>query len=195
MCIRDSSKIYAGKIREITKHPDADKLVVCQIEMGDYQENLGENGLLQIVTGAPNVAVGQTVPVAVHGATVAGGKIKKSKLRGVPSNGMLCSKGELGVEACPDDVDGIWILPDDIAAGTDLIQELLLDDAVLELDLTPNRSDCLSIINVAREVSAILESELHLPEITYPETAVNVADVAKITVQDEICLLYTSRCV
>ncbi len=188
------SSIFAGKIKEITKHPDADKLVVCQIEMGGYKENLGENGLLQIVTGAPNVKEGQTVPVAVHGAGVVGGKINKSKLRGVPATGMLCSKGELNVESTPHEEDGIWILPDTIEPGTDLIKELLLDDAVLELDLTPNRSDCLSIINVAREVSAILGTDLHLPEISYPETSEKIEDIASIQVIDkDLCPRYTGR--
>ena len=191
----DIHDILAGKIRRIDKHPDADKLQICQLDMGpDYHEFLNDEGLLQIVTGATNVAVGQTVPVAVHNSGVFGGKIKKSKLRGVESFGMLCSKEELNIEPNPEDVDGIWILPDEIAAGTDLKTELLLDDFVLELDLTPNRSDCLGIINVAREVSAILGTELHLPEISYQETAEKIEDLAKITVEDtELCPRYAGR--
>jgi phenylalanyl-tRNA synthetase beta chain len=192
---KDIHNILCGKIKSIEKHPDADKLVVCHIYMGpEYKEFLDENGLLQIVTGAKNVKVGDTVPVAIHGSAVAGGKIKKSKLRGVPSYGMLCSKDELLIEKNPDDEDGIWILPDEVEAGTDIIKEFMLDDAVLDIDLTPNRSDCLSIINVAREVSAVLGTEMHLPKIEIQETAEKVEDLAKITVIDkDLCPRYTGR--
>lgn len=187
--------ILCGKIRAIERHPDADKLVICYLDMGpDYKEFLNEDGLLQIVTGAKNVRVGDTVPVAVHGSAVAGGKIKKSKLRGVPSYGMLCSKDELLVEKNPEDVDGIWILPDDIPAGADIKKEFLLDDAVLDIDLTPNRSDCLSVINIAREVSAVLGTDLHLPKVEIRETTEKVEDLAKITVLDpDLCPRYTGR--
>ena len=192
---KDIHDIMCGKIKAIYKHPYSDKLLVCHLDMGpDYKEFLDDDGLLQIVTGAPNVKVGDTVPVAIHGSAVAGGKIKKSKLRGVPSYGMLCSKQELLVEPNPDDVDGIWILPDEIEAGADIIKEFMLDDAVLDIDLTPNRSDCLSIINVAREVSAVLGTDLHLPEITIHETAEKVEDLAKISVIDkDLCPRYTGR--
>ncbi|MGI5824675.1 MAG: phenylalanine--tRNA ligase subunit beta [Bacillota bacterium] len=192
---KDIYNIKCGKIKSIDKHPDADKLVVCHIYMGpDYKDFLDENGLLQIVTGAKNVKAGDTVPVAIHGSAVAGGKIKKSKLRGVPSYGMLCSKDELLIEKNPDDEDGIWILPDEIEAGTDIIKEFMLDDAVLDIDLTPNRSDCLSIINVAREVSAVLGTDLHLPQAEITETAEKVEDLAKITVIDQdLCPRYTGR--
>lgn len=187
--------IKCGKIKAIDKHPDADKLVVCHIYMGpDYKDYLDENGLLQIVTGAKNVKVGDTVPVAIHGSAVAGGKIKKSKLRGVPSYGMLCSKDELLIEKNPDDEDGIWILPDEIEAGTDIKEKFMLDDAVLDIDLTPNRSDCLSVINVAREVSAVLGTDLHLPQIKINETSEKVEDLAAISVIDkDLCPRYTGR--
>lgn len=192
---KNISNVLAGKIMEIEKHPDADKLVVCQIAMGDeYKDNLGENGLLQIVTGAPNVLVGQTVPVAVHNSMLPGGKIKKSKLRGVPSMGMLCSKNELDVEPALTDVDGIWILDDKIPAGADCVKSLMLDDPILELDLTPNRSDCMSIINLAREVSAILGTDMHFPDLEFIESDEVVDDIAKITVEDaDICPRYTGR--
>ena len=192
---KDIYNIMCGKIKAIDKHPDADKLVVCHLYMGpDYKEYLDEDGLLQIVTGAKNVKVGDTVPVAIHGSAVAGGKIKKSKLRGVPSYGMLCSKNELLVEMNPDDENGIWILPDEIPAGADIKKEFMLDDAVLDIDLTPNRSDCLSIINVAREVSAVLGTDMHLPKVEITETAEKVEDLAKISVIDkDLCPRYTGR--
>lgn len=188
--------IVAGKIMQIDAHPDADKLVVCQLYMGEeYKENLNEQGLLQIVTGAPNVRVGQIVPVAVDGAAVAAGKIKKSKLRGVPSFGMMCSKEELNVQPALTDEYGIWILDgEDIKPGDDCISKLWLNDPVLELDLTPNRTDCLSVVNLAREVAAVLGTSLHLPEICYQESEKNIADMSTIEVKDsDLCPRYIGR--
>lgn len=189
------SGIRAGRIMQIDKHPDAEKLVVCQLDMGEgYTEFLNENGWLQIVTGASNVRVGQIVPVALHNSSVVDKKIKKSKLRGVPSYGMLCSKEELNVMPALTDEYGIWILDDSIAPGTDCIEALWLDDPVLELDLTPNRTDCMSIINLAREVSAVLGTELHLPEITYTESDRQIADLATLEVKDsDLCPRYVGR--
>ncbi len=193
------SNIRAGRIMQIDKHPDADKLVVCQLDMGEgYTDYLNEQGWLQIVTGAPNVRVGQIVPVALHNSDVVGKKIKKSKLRGVSSFGMLCSKEELNVQPAVGEPDGIWILDDipGIQVGDDCIAALLLNDPVLELDLTPNRSDCLSVINLAREVAAVLGTELHLPEISYTESERQVGDLAAITVQDaDLCPRYLGRLV
>ncbi len=188
--------IKAGRIMQIDRHPDADKLVVCQLYMGEeYKENLNEQGWLQIVTGAQNVRVGQIVPVAVHGAEVAGGKIKKSKLRGVPSFGMMCSKEELNVQPALTDEDGIWILDgEDIRPGDDCIEKLWLNDPVLELDLTPNRTDCLSIVNLAREVSAVLGTELHLPRIAYQEGERQITELSSIEVKDaDLCPRYIGR--
>jgi phenylalanyl-tRNA synthetase beta chain len=189
------SNIIAGKIMAIDKHPDADKLVVCQLYVGeDYKEFLNENGWLQIVTGAPNVRVGQIVPVALHNSSVVDKKIKKSKLRGVASYGMLCSKEELNVQPALTDVHGIWILDDNIKPGTDCIEALWLDDPVLELDLTPNRTDCMSVINLAREVSAVLGTELHLPEISYQESERKIEDLATVEVKDaDLCPRYIAR--
>ena len=193
------SNIRAGRIMRIDKHPDADKLVVCQLDMGEgYTDYLNEQGWLQIVTGATNVREGQVVPVALHNSTVVDKKITKSKLRGVASFGMLCSKEELNVQPAVGDVDGIWILDDmpEIQPGADCIAALLLNDPVLELDLTPNRSDCLSVINLAREVSAVLGTELHLPEISYQESERQVQDLASIKVQDpDLCPRYLGRLV
>lgn len=189
------SGIYAGRIMQIDRHPDADKLVVCQLAMGpDYHDFLNDKGWLQIVTGADNVRVGQIVPVAVHNSAVVGKKIKKSKLRGVESYGMLCSKEELNVQPALTDEYGIWILPEDIAPGTDCIEALWLNDPVLELDLTPNRTDCQSVINLAREVAAVLGTPLHLPEVAYQESERRISDLATLTVKDpELCPRYLAR--
>ena len=130
------SNIRAGRIMRIDKHPDADKLVVCQLDMGEgYNDYLNEQGWLQIVTGATNVREGQVVPVALHNSEVVDKKITKSKLRGVASFGMLCSKEELNVPPAVDEPDGIWILDGlDVQPGDDCIAKLLLNDPVLELD-------------------------------------------------------------
>lgn len=195
------ANILAGRIMDIKRHPDADKLVVCQLYMGEaYKDYLNEDGWLQIVTGADNVRVGQTVPVAIHGSAVIGKKIKKSKLRGVESYGMLCSKEELGVQPAVGEPDGIWILSDDasldIKPGEDCIEALLLNDPVLELDLTPNRTDCLSVVNLAREVAAVLGTRLHLPEISYQESGRRIEDLATIRVEDpDLCPRYLGRMV
>lgn len=189
------ANIRAGRIMQIDPHPDADKLVVCQLDMGaGYDEFLNENGWLQIVTGAKNVRVGQIVPVALHNSSVVGKKIKKSKLRGVPSFGMMCSKEELNVQPALTDEDGIWILDESIEPGTDCIKALWLDDPVLELDLTPNRTDCQAVVNLAREVAAVLHTDLHLPEITYTETERKITDLATLEVRDsDLCPRYLAR--
>lgn len=192
---KDLENIIAGRIMQIDKHPDAEKLVVCQLDMGpDYKEYLNENGWLQIVTGAPNVKVGQIVPVAVHNSSVAAGKIKKSKLRGVESFGMMCSKEELNVQPALTDEYGIWILDESIAPGTDCIEALWLNDPILELDLTPNRNDCQSVVNLAREVSAVLGTDLHLPQISYTAGERKITDLATLKVEDEkLCPRYLAR--
>ena len=149
-------KVVAGRIEKIEKHPDADKLQICRIDVG------GE-GLLQIVTAAPNVEEGMMVPVALVGARVVGGDIKDSKLRGVQSSGMLCSGAELGIDASlmtEEQKQGILPLDQDLAVGTSLKEVLDLDDQVLELGLTPNRADCYGIYNVAKEL--VLKKELEL---------------------------------
>lgn len=153
--------VVVGYVTQREKHPDADKLSVCRVDVG------GEE--LQIVCGAPNVAAGQKVPVALVGAKLPGGvKIKRSKLRGVESQGMICSARELGIEdrLLPKEIqEGILVLPPELEVGQDVVPLLGLDDAVLELDLTPNRSDCLSMLGVAYEVAAILEREVRLPQV------------------------------
>ena len=160
---RDIKKVMTGKILQIDRHPDADKLVVCQVDMGDEQ--------LQIVTAATNVRVGQIVPVAVHGAHLPGGtKIKRSKLRGVLSNGMFCSAHEFGFDdslLLPEEKEGIWILPADTPLGVDAAEYMQVRDVVYEYELTANRADCQSVLGIAREVAAVLNKPLKMPATDY----------------------------
>ncbi|VAX03172.1 Phenylalanyl-tRNA synthetase beta chain, partial [hydrothermal vent metagenome] len=144
-----------GQVKNIAPHPDANKLQVCQV-------NVGESECLQIVCGAPNVAVDMRVPVAKVGATLPGGmKIKKAKLRGVESFGMLCSSKELGMG---EGVDGLMVLPVDAPIGKDLREYFWLDDNSIELSLTPNRSDCLGIAGIAREVATLCKTTVTMDE-------------------------------
>lgn len=174
------TKVVVGHVISKEKHPDADKLSICQVEVG-------EGDVRQIICGAPNVAAGQNVIVALHGARLPGGfKIKKAKMRGQESNGMICSLQELGVESrlVPKEyADGIYVLPEDAVPGSDALELVGLHDTVLELDLTPNRSDALSMLGVAYEVGAILSEEVKLPEITYATSNEKAADYIKVTVE------------
>lgn len=143
--------VVVGKVVELVQHPDADRLRVAQVDVG-------RDALVQIVCGAPNVAVGIKVPTALVGAVLPGDfKIKDAKLRGVASSGMLCSAKELGIN---EDASGLMILADDLAIGADFRELLDLDDEIIEIDLTPNRGDCLSILGVARDVAAITGQEV-----------------------------------
>ncbi len=155
------SRVVAGFVVERRPHPDADKLSVCTVDAGQGEP-------LQIVCGAKNVAAGQKVPVALIGAVLPGGfKIKKAKLRGVESQGMICSAKELGLndKLLPkSSQEGILVLPAEVEVGTDIAELLGLNDKVLDLDLTPNRSDCLSMIGTAYEVAAIVGREVRLPD-------------------------------
>ncbi|CAM2993194.1 phenylalanine--tRNA ligase subunit beta [Paenibacillus sediminis] len=154
------SNVVVGYVKSKEKHPDADKLNVCIVDAGQGED-------LQIVCGAKNVDAGQKVPVALVGAVMPGGlEIKKAKLRGVASHGMICSAKELGLneKLLPkEQQEGILVLPEDTQIGTPIEEVLGLDDQVLEFDLTPNRSDCLSMIGAAYEVSAILRRDVNLP--------------------------------
>ena len=190
----DIDNVVVGQIRKIDRHPDADKLIVCQLDVGEEE-------LLQIVTGADNVREGDYVPVALHGSTLPGGvKIKKGKLRGVESGGMLCSGAELNLseEDWPGAaVHGILILTDEYPAGTDIHTVLGLDDAVIEAEPTPNRPDLQSVIGVAREVACALKRPLHLPEVFVKEEGEkNIHDFVKVDVLDgDLCPRYMARTV
>lgn len=198
----DLEKIVIGQIEKIEKHPDADKLVICQVNVGT-----GEN--IQIVTGAPNVKEGQKVPVVLDGGRVAGGhdgkktpggvKIKKGKLRGVPSNGMLCSIEELGStrEMYPEaPEDGIYIFDDEAVVGESAIHALGLDDVVVEYEITSNRVDCFGILGIAREAAATFDKEFCPPVVTETGNNENAADYIKVNVHDtELCPRYCARVV
>lgn len=157
------SGIVVGEVRSVTKHPDAEKLNVCAVSNGKEE--------LQIVCGAPNVRVGMKAPLAMIGAKLPNGtEIKRAKLRGVESFGMLCSSRELGLS---EDTAGLFDLPSELKAGQDLVSALGLDDTVFEVNLTPNRGDCMSVAGVAREVAAARAKPLHPPEIDSVKAELN----------------------
>jgi phenylalanyl-tRNA synthetase beta chain len=150
------SSVVVGQVESVERHPDADKLSVCRVDVG-APEKLG------IVCGAPNVRAGMRAPVALVGGELPGGlKIKRAKLRGVESHGMLCSERELGLG---EGHEGLWDLPADAPVGVDLRDWLGLDDTVIDVDLTPNRGDCFSVLGIAREVALINNLPLGGPEI------------------------------
>lgn len=159
-------KIYTGKIIEITKHPDADKLQVCQVECLDEE---GNPVVKQIVTAATNVAVGQVVPVAYHKSRLADGtEIKKGKLRGQVSEGMFCSVAEFGLSkdlVLPGEAEGIYIFPENTPIGQDVKTVLGLDDTVYEFELTPNRADCFSMIGLSREFAVLSGTYAFFPDV------------------------------
>lgn len=157
---RDFSGVVIGEVMSVEQHPDADKLRVTQVNIGDAEP-------LQIVCGAPNVTVGMKVPVATVGAVLpsedkAGFKIKKSKLRGVASNGMLCGASEIDLV---DDIDGLLELPNDAPIGIDIREYLGLDNQILDISITPNRGDCFSVRGIAREISVINDLPMQMPKI------------------------------
>lgn len=172
------SKVVVGYVKERSKHPDADRLSVCIIDAGQEED-------LQIVCGAQNVAQGQKVPVALIGAKLPGDfNIKRSKLRGVESQGMICSAKELGLNdklLGKDQQEGILVLPEDAEVGMDAVSYLGMDDYILELGLTPNRSDCLSMLGVAYEVAAILGREVILPTVEVVENG--EANPVQVTIE------------
>jgi len=178
------TNIVVAKVAAVEKHPDADKLNVCKVNTGKEE--------LQIVCGASNVRVGLVVACATIGAVLPGNfKIKKSKLRGVESFGMLCSEKEMGLA---EQADGLMELPDDAPIGTDIREYLQLNDTIIEVDLTPNRADCLSVAGVAREVATLYKSELKAVETQ--TTTVDIEDSFAVTVSaTQACPRYTGRVV
>ncbi|KJS02624.1 MAG: phenylalanyl-tRNA synthetase subunit beta [Peptococcaceae bacterium BRH_c4a] len=184
-------KVYTGKILTVEPHPNADRLSICQVTLGQ-----GDN--IQIVTGATNVAGGHVVPVAVEGARLAGGLvIKKSKLRGVESRGMLCSGQELGLDTSImplDQAHGIMLFNPATPLGLDVKTVIGLDDVILELELTPNRGDCMSMLGVAREVAVLLGEELRLPQTGVDESGPDVQGMVTIDIDDPgLCSRYVAR--
>ena len=197
----DLDKIVIGQITKIEKHPDADKLIICQVNIGTES--------VQIVTGAPNVKEGDKVPVVLDGGRVAGGhdgkmtpggiKIKKGKLRGIESCGMMCSIEELGStrEMYPEAPEyGIYIFPEDAVVGENAIKALGLDDVVFEYEITSNRVDCYGVIGIAREAAATFHKKFCPPEVKVTGNGENASDYIKVTVQDpDLCPRYTARVV
>ena len=177
--------VVVGEVMECAQHPNADKLRVTKV-------NVGGDRLLDIVCGAPNCRLGLKVAVATVGAVLPGDfKIKAAKLRGEPSEGMLCSFSELGIS---DDHNGIIELPADAPIGTDIREYLKLDDNTIEISVTPNRADCLGIIGVARDVAVLNKSPLNEPEIA--PVAATINDTLPIVVEaKEACPRYLGRLV
>lgn len=189
----DIVNVLVGKILSIEKHPDADKLVVCSID-------IGKENPTQIVTGATNVFEGAMVPVACATANLPGGTvIKKGKLRGVESFGMLCSGEELQLseEDYPGaGVDGIWILGEMACAGMDIREYLELSGAVIDFEVGANRPDCLSMLGVAREAAAADGVAFRLPDVTYEEHSLRTEDLVSVEVQDaDLCTRYIAAAV
>ena len=197
----DLDKIVVGQIEKIEPHPDANKLVVCQVNVGSET--------VQIVTGAPNVEVGQKVPVVLDGGRVAGNhdgkmtaggiKIKKGKLRGVESCGMMCSIEELGSDRYmhPEAPEyGIYVFGDDVEVGADAIELLGLHDTVVEYEVTSNRVDCYSVIGIAREAAATFNKPFYAPEVKVTGNDEKAEDYVKVTVENtELCPRYCARVV
>lgn len=198
----DLDKIVVGQIDKIEKHPDADKLIICQVNVGAET--------VQIVTGAPNVKEGDKISVVLDGGRVAGGhepgqrvaggiKIKKGKLRGVESAGMMCSIEELGSnrEMYPEAPEyGIYIFPEDTEVGADAVEVLGLHDVVFEYEITSNRVDCYSVVGIAREAAATFRKEFVPPVVTAVGNDEDVNDFIKVTVEDpDLCPRYTARVV
>ena len=197
----DLEKIVIGQIEKIERHPDADKLIICQVNVG--------NETVQIVTGAPNVKEGDKVPVVLDGGRVAGGhdgkpapggvKIKKGKLRGVDSYGMMCSIEELGStrEMYPEAPEyGIYIFPEDAVVGESAVKALDLDDAVIEYEITSNRVDCYGVLGIAREAAATFNKKFCPPEVKVTGNNENASDYIKVTVEDPaLCTRYCARVV
>ncbi len=187
---KDIVNVVTGKILEITEHPDSDHMVICKVDVADE--------ILQIVTGAPNVKVGQIVPVAKNDSYLPGGvHIKKGKLRGVESFGMLCSHEELGLS----DADipwepeyGILILPEDTKVGIDIRDVFSLNEEVVEFEITSNRPDCFSVIGLARETAATFKKPFSVKKPEFTENGENIADTVSVTVENsEKCPRYTAR--
>ena len=198
----DLSKIVVGQIEKIEKHPDADKLIICQVNVGAET--------IQIVTGAPNVHEGDKVPVVLDGGRVAGGhepgsrvkggiKINKGKLRGVESCGMMCSIEELGSNRdmypeAPE--EGIYIFPENTEVGADAVEVLGLHDVVFEYEVTSNRVDCFSVVGIAREAAATFGKEFYPPVVTPTGNDEDASDYIKVTVKNtDLCPRYCARVV
>ena len=177
--------VVVGSVGSIKPHPNADKLVLCQVDIGEMEG-------LQIVCGAPNVREGMLAPVATIGATLPIGlTIKRAKLRGETSQGMLCSEKELGLS---EDAAGLMELPTETPLGTSISEALGLDDVVFELEITPNRPDCLSLIGVAREIRAETGNALKLPQVDFNEAETDIREITSVSIEaPDLCPRYAAR--
>jgi len=180
----DCEGVIVGEVRQVARHPEADRLTICTVFDGA--------GEVQVVCGAPNVQEGGRYPLAPVGSRIKGGaRIKKSKLRGVVSQGMLCAEDELGLS---DRHEGLLDLPADSTAGTPIAEVLGPPEVVLDLEITPNRPDCLSLIGIAREVATLYGTALKRPSVTFEERGDEVADLIGVQIEDESrCPRYTAR--
>lgn len=188
---REINNVVTGKVVDIYPHPDADKLLVARIDVG--------NGIIQVVTGATNLVVGDYVPVALHGASLPGNiKIKKGKLRGVESEGMLCSISELNltVNDYPNAIeDGIMVLDSEVETGLDITKVLGLDKEIVEFEITSNRPDCFSVIGLAREAAATFKQDFNVAEpVPKEEAEGDINELISVSIEDfDLCPRYSAR--
>ncbi len=186
----NATGLVVGYVETCENHPESDHLHICNVNLG--------NETVQILCGAPNVKAGEKVIVATVGAELPGGTIKKAKLAGMESHGMICSLAELGLESKylkEEDSAGIHILDDDAPVGEDALHYLGLDDEIIDFELTADRADLLSVIGMAYEVGAIYDKKVTLPEIHLHETKENINDIMKLEVKTENCSIYLGKIV
>ena len=178
------TNVVTGKITKIERHPDAEKLVICSVDINKEEP-------IQIVTAATNMKEQDIVPVALHGSTLHGGlKIKKGKLRGIVSEGMFCSEEELGI-AGDEPVHGLLIMPEDTKIGVDIKEAISIESSTIEFEITSNRQDCFSIIGIARETAATLRTNYKMPNFSYTcKCSENVNDNYKAEIKDDLCRRY-----
>lgn len=178
------TNVVTGLIEEIKPHPDAEKLVVCRVNVGDSN--------VQIVTGAKNMKEGDIVPVALHGAVLHGGvKIKKGKLRGVESQGMMCSEEELGLS---NSSDGLMIMDKDTPIGINIVEAIKSGDDIIEFEITSNRPDCLGVLGIAREIKAIYDINMKKPNVEFNiNSSKNIDSMLNVEIQNEDCRRYSAR--
>ena len=179
------NRVIVGRINVVREHPRANKLVLCDVDVGLDND-------LQIVCGAPNARAGLLAPVALDGTELPSGvTVATVEIRGEESRGMLCSESELNIS---DEASGLMELPVNLQAGTPLVEALGLDDVTLELEITPNRADCLSMIGVAREINVITGNSLRLPQFNVQESSANVQDLTSVTIEaPDLCPRYAAR--
>jgi phenylalanyl-tRNA synthetase beta chain len=182
---KEIDRVVTGKIIKRERHPDADKLQVCQVDIGSE--------VIQIVTGADNIETGDIIPAALHGSSLPGGvKIKKGKLRGLESNGMMCSEVELGI-AGEESVHGIMILPQDTPLGVDIKEILGLNGGIIDFEITSNRADCFGVYGIAREAAATLGYKLKPVEVSFKEDSDTIKNYLTVEIQDPLCRRYAAK--